>query len=41
MAMNQVAEAAEVSASTLFRGLQEVNQQVKDMEMSDNSGKIQ
>ena len=37
MAMNQVAE---VSASTLFRDLQEVNQQVKDMEMSDNSGKI-
>ena len=34
-------EAAEVSTSTLFQGLQEVNLQVKDMEMSDNSGKVQ
>jgi hypothetical protein len=43
MTMNQVwREAAEVSPpSTLFRELQEVNLQVKDMEMSDNSGKVQ
>jgi hypothetical protein len=41
MAMNQVAKAAEVSASTLFQGLQEVILEMKDMEMSDSSGKVQ